>query len=184
MRGRAARRAAGTRGFSALELVGVMCVIAVVALAIFRWGVGVNGHAREASCKSNLKQIGLALAMYADDYGGRLPASKDALPTIAGIYTKNWQLFRCPTDADPVMIRHENADYGLSYFIVPGVASDDPPATVIAGDTEARHHGAWIAVCLDGRVRSLPGEELKPYLQFVTKGKREHEIQAQWVHTD
>ncbi|MBM3477562.1 MAG: type II secretion system protein [Armatimonadetes bacterium] len=178
------RRRGGTRGFSALELVGVMCVISLVAFAIFGWGVQVNWRAHEACCRSNVKQIGLALAMYADDYGGRLPASKDALFRMEADYLKNWQLLRCSADEDPVMVRYEGTDYGVSYFLVPGVATDDPPGTVVAGDTEPRHHGTWNAVCVDGRLRSLPAKELEPYSQFVLKGKREHEIKAQGVHTD
>jgi type II secretory pathway pseudopilin PulG len=183
MMDRGTRRQAPAGGFSALELVGVMCVIAVAAAAILHWGVGVNARAREASCNSNLKQIGLALAMYADDYAGRLPASQDAVVQVE-TYMRNVQLLRCPADPDAVIVRREGTDYELSYFFVPGIATDDPPATVVAGDSEPRHEGAWNAVCLDGRGRSLRGAELKPYLQFVMKGKREHEIQAQGVHTD
>jgi len=184
MRGRGVGSRAGMRGFSALELVGVMCVIAFVALAILRWGVGVNARARSVSCNSNLRQIALALAMYADDHGGRLPASSDAVPTIEASYTKNWQLLRCPVDADPVMVHFEDGDFPVSYFIVPGLANDNPPTTVVAGDTEARHDSAWNAVCLDGHVRPLPSAELKPYRLFAMKGKREHETQAQGVHAD
>jgi prepilin-type processing-associated H-X9-DG protein len=156
------------RGFSALELTGVICVIAVVAGGLLAWGGRVFGRSRETACVSNLKQIGLALALYADDYGGRLPASRAATADVATVYTKNWQLLLCPQDTGPRDTRYDVKGNPVSYFFVPGLANDDPPSLVLAGDTAPRHRGKWNAVWLDGHTGQLPAEELAPYL---TKGE-------------
>jgi len=59
---------AGERGFTLIELLVVIAVIAVLAAILFPVFAQVRAKARSASCVSNLKQIGLALAMYRQDY--------------------------------------------------------------------------------------------------------------------
>jgi len=167
-----------------MELIGVVSVIACVAGALFMWGARSTRHAREASCHSNLRQIGLALAMYADDYEGRLPQSSEALPDLSSAYMKNWAILRCPGDDHAVTVRVDGADYEISYFLVPGLANDDPPATIVAGDSTVCHAGRWCAVCLDGRVRSLPAGELEPYRQYAMKGTSHDEDEPPGVHPD
>ena len=184
MRRGAPGRSWANAGFSALELVGVVGVIAAVAGCLFLWGGHATRRAQEASCNSNLKQIGLALAMYADDHAGRLPASHEALPVLTSVYMKNWQILGCPADPHPPTVRIDGVEYGVGYFLVPGLANDDPPATIVAGDTEPRHRGRWNAVYLDGRVRSLPADELAPYRQYAMKGTRDDETQPPGVHSD
>ncbi|MBM3498704.1 MAG: type II secretion system protein [Armatimonadetes bacterium] len=182
------RRAAGgkrdARGFSALELLGVLAVIAAVAGGLFVWGGYATGRARDMSCDSNLKQLGLALAMYADDHGGRLPASADAWPAITRAYTKNQQIVLCPLERSRPAQPPSGSSFAVSYFLVPGLASDDPPATIVAGDTEPRHGGRWNAVCLDGRIQTLSAAELEPYREYVVEGKTEDETATPGVHAD
>jgi prepilin-type N-terminal cleavage/methylation domain-containing protein/prepilin-type processing-associated H-X9-DG protein len=60
-------------GFSLVELltgVAIVAVLAALALPVLRSGL--NG-AKQAKCSSNLRQIGLALLAYAHDNEGRLP---------------------------------------------------------------------------------------------------------------
>ena len=64
--------------------------------------------ARQTNCLAHLKQIGLALHMYADDYDMLLPLAyqypgTDGPPGIQDVlepYVKNRQIFRCPSDRD------------------------------------------------------------------------------------
>lgn len=67
-----------TRGFSIIDLLVSIVVIAVL-LGIT---LPVLGHATEASrrvvCRSNVRQMALAVAMYAEDHDGRIPQSEFA----------------------------------------------------------------------------------------------------------
>lgn len=59
-------------GFTLLELLVVIAVIAILAGLLLPALAGVKARGHSASCKSNLKQLQLAWGMYADDNGGRV----------------------------------------------------------------------------------------------------------------
>src|SRR2546423_2637609 len=55
-------------GFTLIELLVVIAVIAILAAILFPVFAQARATARKAACASNLKQIGLAFGMYAQDY--------------------------------------------------------------------------------------------------------------------
>lgn len=64
--------------FTLVELLTVIGIIAVLAAILFPVFATVRGKARQAGCQSNLRQVGLAVQMYTQDYDGLLPYAKDA----------------------------------------------------------------------------------------------------------
>ena len=90
------------RGFTLIELLVVIAIIAILAAILFPVFARAREKARQASCQSNEKQIGLALLMYIQDYDeifmrhcystGNSCWARKIEP-----YTKNTQLTVCPS---------------------------------------------------------------------------------------
>jgi len=72
-------------GFTLIEMLTVISIIAVLAAIIFPVMGRARAKGRQTVCASNLKQIGVAIGLYAQDNDNRFPDS-DPL-----CYSQNWQ---------------------------------------------------------------------------------------------
>lgn len=113
------------RGFTLIELLVVIAIIAILAALLFPVFAQAREAARKATCQANLKQLGTAFGMYAQDYDETMPlmdgrggsfggfftmppgaragstVSRDAVWTNSlQPYVKNWNVFACPSCPD------------------------------------------------------------------------------------
>lgn len=112
--------------FTLIELLVVIAIISILAAMIFPSFGRARESARRSSCQSNLKQLGLAIAQYTQDYDERLPSAASGGAGGAALdggwvyfaswpptnqqfnvprgnlwpYTKNAQIYVCPSDTD------------------------------------------------------------------------------------
>ncbi|MCE5241482.1 DUF1559 domain-containing protein [bacterium] len=97
------------RGFTLIELLVVIAIIAILAAILFPVFAKAREKARQSSCQSNLKQIGIAWLMYIQDYDETCPPLYIPTPGYSGNYLhvpellypyqKNAQIWRCPSES-------------------------------------------------------------------------------------
>ncbi|MGQ9731365.1 MAG: prepilin-type N-terminal cleavage/methylation domain-containing protein [Candidatus Zipacnadales bacterium] len=104
------------QGFTLIEILVVIAILAILAAIIFPVFFKARGKARQTKCLSNLKQIGAALIMYADDHDGYYTRGQYWPWTSVHLWThaiepylRNQEVLRCPDQGgDP---------YGYGYNI-------------------------------------------------------------------
>ncbi len=112
------------RGFTLIELLVVIAIIAILASILFPVFAQAREKARQATCASNLKQVGTSMNMYVQDYDEVFPIndgasntpayytqpynaraftaasqnSRSSVPaTTLQPYLKNWKVYECPS---------------------------------------------------------------------------------------
>jgi len=113
-------------GFTLIELLVVIAIIAILAAILFPVFAKAREKARQASCQSNEKQLGVAIMQYAQDYDETYPLYSMSSPTrywpdLVYPYMKSAQILQCPSRRGSGQIwpgpdtTSSNCAYGLNY---------------------------------------------------------------------
>jgi len=160
------------RAFTLLELLVVIAVIGMLAALLLPALSRARQEGKRTSCASNLRQVNLAIRLYADDWSDSLPVlpAPNPYPNGVGAYYKqlvkgylglpgpaspNEKVFICPSD--PIMwtlIVHAFTSYTFNgYEVGPGAipritgqkigAIKYPAKAVLAGEWPAFFGGSW-----------------------------------------
>jgi prepilin-type N-terminal cleavage/methylation domain-containing protein/prepilin-type processing-associated H-X9-DG protein len=94
-------------GFTLIELLVVIAIIAILAAILFPVFATARESARRASCSSNIRQLGIAALMYAQDNDDLLPLPYTYWGDWCSVnttwrqriipYVKNTGIFHCPS---------------------------------------------------------------------------------------
>ena len=119
----------------ALSVVGLVLFVRVLLPGVSN----VRAEWEKAVCMGNLKQIGMAMSLYAGDYDDHFPPTLDVLLPR---YVKDELLLHCPSDRSGER----------SYVYVPGLGVDERPTVIVAFDRRGNHLNGRIVLYVDGHI--------------------------------
>jgi prepilin-type N-terminal cleavage/methylation domain-containing protein/prepilin-type processing-associated H-X9-DG protein len=157
------------RGFTLIELLVVIAVIAILAGLLLPAIAKAREEARKTACRSGLRQIGISMAVYINNFGaGRYyPYSTEGgVATLSLLYesparlVSDPRIFVCPSTVDPECTQESLSQETCSYRGRDpdyGALSDSAEAdTRIAADDSLDHHTAGCNLLfLDGHVEFI-----------------------------
>ena len=122
-------RAERQQGFTLIELLVVIAIIAILAAILLPVFAAARERARQTTCASNEKQMGLALIQYAQDYDEAFPFGvyqQNGQSNHVGMgwasvlyaYVKSTKVFTCPDDPTPVSGSNTAVSYAYNYNIL------------------------------------------------------------------
>jgi prepilin-type processing-associated H-X9-DG protein len=121
----------------------VIAIIAILAAILFPVFGRARENARRSSCQSNLKQIGLGIAQYTQDYDERVPSAgaqncgaADPLVWRGKIYpyVKNRQVFQCPSATNTPFTDRRAPQSGCSANEIAANGVDTPQSYNVNGE--------------------------------------------------
>lgn len=167
----APRRSTSRRrsGFTLLELLVVIAIIALLAAILFPVFARARENARRSSCQSNVKQIGLGLLQYTQDYDERyVPnssgtgAEQKSWYDLLQPYIKSEQILICPSSV-PADTFQSNQGRSCAYVINNVYNDRNTPNDVAVG----------LLFDTDGGPASVASVEDSAGTIFITDGYRE-----------
>ena len=139
---RAARSTLAERGFTLVELLVVMAVIAILAALLLPALGSAKANSKRIACISNLRQIGVAVRNYSTDYGGLIPYGPKAPPILNpfDLYTSTG----APTSLISIAGRAPTNLVGLG-LMLPGALASQPKVLFCPGSDQPLNEDAELA---------------------------------------
>jgi prepilin-type N-terminal cleavage/methylation domain-containing protein len=143
-----------TAGFSLIELLITLALMVVLTTMMYGFASARHQRTQKQLCADNLQKIYLAMQIYANDFGGKLPQNTNAttsepvLDELVPRYTADTSIFICPGGRDSQIPSGEPlARHKISYAYYMGRRLDTPQAVLMSDrqvDTQPKVAGEFV----------------------------------------
>jgi len=178
------------RPFSLIELlivVGILAILVTMLMVVLQQS---REKSLQSRCAAQVRNLGLFLFMYTNDYGGYFPNLRPREAGPEGLTAGNWQplgtlqyvstddgnQWACPSTKEP-RSSVENSNYR---YIGSGRMDDDPsPSLVTIGyDASGNHPGnRWMnALFIDGHVDGARPDGTRRVVYLIPGGGNNHSV--------
>ncbi|HEY3333283.1 MAG TPA: DUF1559 domain-containing protein [Capsulimonadaceae bacterium] len=156
--------------FTLIELLVVIAIIAILAAILFPVFATAREKARATQCMSNMKQIGLAILQYTNDYDENLPlgrqqggagCSSNGFTVTMGAYvtkvkafsanSESGNVWQCPDDT----VDRGSGNVAQSYTYAVGFTTANDVQVSGLGDFSKAPPYAWVATVVNGCTMDL-----------------------------
>jgi predicted Zn finger-like uncharacterized protein/prepilin-type processing-associated H-X9-DG protein len=128
--------------------------------------------ANQVKCAQNLRQLGLAIQLYANQNGGAFPATIESLLDNPALGVSS-ALYDCPvTPASPPSATSSQALAGKAEFVYvgKGLTSSSPPNAVVAYEPLSNHGTGSNVLYADGTVNFMPMAQVEQMIKQLEAG--------------
>lgn len=124
-------------------------------------------------CQSNMRQIGLAITMYANEHGGKFP---DSLHEILATEDITPEVFVCPESNDTRAIgpttqatldEFDHAGQCSYIYLGKGLTNQCDPMTPVLYEPMSNHHGGLNVLLADGHAEFFGGTTAQSFLKSI-----------------
>jgi prepilin-type N-terminal cleavage/methylation domain-containing protein/prepilin-type processing-associated H-X9-DG protein len=160
------------RAFTLIERLVVIAIIAILAAILFPVFAQAREKARQTTCLSNMRQVGLGLQMYTQDYDETLPWSpvdviffgkpNAQLSFLSAVipYVKTRPIFKCPSSVAQSSVGYPKSEdctdyesctnlHGNAVVMGRSLAAMPNPSEIVYLDENRFHgHTAWLRPAL------------------------------------
>jgi prepilin-type N-terminal cleavage/methylation domain-containing protein len=141
-------------GFTLIELLITLALMSGMAVMLYGFASASHQRSQKKLCADNLQKVYLAMQIYANDFGGRLPqdtnavTSEPVLNELVPRYTADTSIFICPGGRDSQIPSGEPlTKHKISYAYYMGRRLDNPQLFLMSDrqvDTQPKVTGEYV----------------------------------------